>query len=386
MKKSITSILALALVTVSNAQLTLTSANTPHSPTYDDDRNFIVGAAAPQHGENMIYDYSTFITTETDEIPYMPADRAGYTQFTRFNYGFTLLGQIPLYAEYYTHKDATGVYRGGSYKLPQSESVGAISGNNQDTLSFPGSDSFFENPNYLIKFPATFGSSWSSEFIFDIDFNLTVAAFGLNNVPGKRVQYCTQMDSVVGSGTLKLPGGSLGSFEYPVILVKKTIMYIDSTFLGGAPAPAAILSAFGLTQGSTSSVQEYTFYAADFERPLMIFTMASDWQTVTECYYAPKGLEYLSTNSIDATNAQIYPNPINSGDVLNVAINSAIVPTQIRILSLNGQEILNENISEMNNQSFSIRIPNAASGGIYICQVIDENGAIILNNKISITE
>lgn len=386
MKKSITSVLALAIVSAASAQLTLTSANTPHSPSYEDDRNIFTNAGAPEHGESMEYDYSNIITSSSDVIPYMPAERSGFEGFTRFSYGSTLLGGIPLFSEYYTHKDATGIYRTGSYKLPQDVGLGTITGNDSDTLNFPGNNSIFENPAFDILYPASYGSTWESEFLFEVHFNLTVAAFGLNNVPGYRLQYCQQTDSVVGSGTLKLPGGSLGSFEYPVLLVKRSLNYIDSTFLGGAPAPEALLSAFGLTQGQASVSNTYYFYSPDFERPLLYFLMSSDWENVEFSYYSPKGIEHLSTNSLNATNSNIYPNPVQSGSVLNVTLNSVYEPAKIRIISLNGTEILNETIATTHSESFSIQIPSSASNGIYICQILDQNGAIILNNMITIAE
>lgn len=386
MKKSITTLLSLAVVSLASAQLTLTGANTPHSPSYEADRNMFSGGAIPQHGNNVTYDYSNVTTSNSDMIPYMPAVRAGFESSTRFSYGSTPLGGIPLFSEYYTHKDATGIHRTGSYKLPQAVGLGTLSGNNSDTVHFPGNNSIFANPVYDIKFPASYGSTWESSYMFDVDFNLTISAFGLNGTPGYRHQHCLKTDTVVGSGTLKLPGGSQGSFEYPVILVKSTISYIDSTFLGGAPAPDQLLSALGLTQGFQSSINEYYFYASDFERPLLYLSMSSNWENILFSYYSPKGVEHLSTNSLSSINSNIYPNPIQSGDVLNVSMNSALEPSKIQIFGLNGTTILSQDIHTMQGNSFSIQLPQNAASGIYICQVVDANGAIILNNKITISE
>lgn len=386
MKNQITSLVALSLAFVSSAQLTLSSGNTPHSPSYEADRNIFSGGTVPLHGNNMTYDYSNVSTSNSDMIPYMPAVRTGFESSTRFSYGSASLGGIPLFSEYYTHKDETGIYRTGSYKLPQAVGLGTLSGNNSDTVHFPGNNSIFANPVYDIKFPASYGSTWESSYMFDVDFNLTISAFGLNGTPGYRHQHCLKTDTVIGSGTLKLPGGSQGSFEYPVILVKSTISYIDSTFLGGAPAPDQLLGALGLTQGFQSSINEYYFYAADFERPLLYLSMSSNWENIQFSYYSPKGVEHLSTNSLQASDSKMYPNPVQAGELLTFATTSSSEPTSMRIMTLNGIEIMHENISSMPSESFSIQIPSHLSKGLYICQLIDKTGAVILNNKVTIID
>ena len=386
MKKSFTFLTAFAFVSLASAQLTLTSSNTPHNSTYEAEINIISNAFVPQHGNNLTYDYSNVTVSGSNVIEFMPAVRAGFESSKRFFYGSAFLGGIPLLSEYYTHKDETGMYRTGSYKTPQAVGLGALSGNNNDTVHFPGNNSVFDEPGYEIKFPASYGSNWVSNYLFDVHFNLTLTDFGLNATPGYRHQYCVHADTVVGSGTLKLPGGSMGSFEYPVIVVKSTISYIDSTFLGGAPAPDALLSALGLTQGFQSSINNYYFYAADFEHPLLYLGMSSNWQNIVYAYYSTKGIEFLSNNSLQAADSKIYPNPIVSGDVLHVSINSVQEPSKIQILGLNGSLILTEDIQAVQGNSFTLQLPNNVAGGIYICQVLDANGAIILNNKISISE
>ncbi|MDV7400435.1 hypothetical protein RZS08_53970, partial [Arthrospira platensis SPKY1] len=114
-------------------------------------------------------------------------------------------------------------------------------------------------------------------FIFPVNFNLTVSSFGLNNSPGQFVQYLEKKDSVVGSGDLIIPTLNGASIPYPILLVKSQTNVIDSVFLGGAPAPAALLMAFGLTQGSSYTDNYYYFYSPNFERPLMQLSMNSNW-------------------------------------------------------------------------------------------------------------
>lgn len=85
-------------------------------------------------------------------------------------------------------------------------------------------------------------------------FEITVAAFGLNNTPGfhKRIAYNDR--AVTGSGKLVMthPVGQ-PSDSMDVLLVKATEVRIDSFFVGGAPAPTPLLQGLGLTQGQMAT-------------------------------------------------------------------------------------------------------------------------------------
>ena len=391
MKKLFTTTIALAAIMTANAQLTLTSANTPHTAPYDDIRHLFDSAAFPQHGNNVEFDYSGLPPASPVTVKYNPVTRAGFDGYTRFSMGMAFLGNIPLYSEYYSHKDANGVFRIGSYKLPQSVGVGSLSGNATDTISFPGNNSIFANPGYLIKFPATYGSTWSDEYVYEVDYNITVAAFGLNNTPGQRKQYCTQTDTVVGSGNLILPAGNGVSLPIQVILVKRSIFYLDSTFLNGSPAPPALLNAFGLTQGSTSVQNVYSFYAADFERPVLQFEMSADWKSIVtslnNTYYTSTGIEQnLNINNLSTIVSKVYPNPVKSGEILNISLNNNHPISEFRLLSIEGKEVFYQNMQSSNDDQLAIQLPHSISKGTYVYQLIDKNGMVVSVNKLIVTE
>ena len=179
MKATFTCITFFIYCQISICQVILTAENTPHNPSFEQLRhNIETGITPPAFGADIAYDYSDLITVEMETIPYYPATREGFEDDTRFVYAISSLGPLSLFSEFYTLKTEDGISRTGSYKLPQKVDLTLFTGNNTDTLSFPGNPSYFEEPKYILKYPVTYGSNWESTYYYTTEFEITVGAFG----------------------------------------------------------------------------------------------------------------------------------------------------------------------------------------------------------------
>jgi len=371
MNKFVTVMALIGSVFFASGQITLNQNNVPHSDSIIDIRALnTTGVAIPAHGTNVLYDYSSLANTAIDTIPYMDATRTGFTSFTRFNYGSSTLNVFQLYSEYYTHKFTDGVARVGSYKLPESFSIGTITGGTNDELTFTGNNSVFVNPGYDVKFPSTYGTTWASTYKYETDFELTVAAFSLTSAPGQQRQNVTQTDSVVGWGQLRLPTLGGVSILHDVLLMKQSLNLIDSVFLGGSPAPAQLLAGFGLTQGQTGFVNKYVFYAAGFERPLLIIEMSDNWQTVERSFHTANGLATIGIKELtELSGLSVYPNPAVAGGTVLFATAQNLPAADLWIFDAAGHPIHRSALGKANGTTLEWTVPTNFKQGMYIYQL-----------------
>lgn len=364
------------------AQITLSLSNVAHSPNYL--ARISQGSditSAPAHGANRTWDYSSLQPDDNYQLAYAPPTRAGFTSFTRFYNGNSFLGVIPLPSEYYSQINAGGLYEVGSYKLPQAIGVGSFSGNNADTLRFAGSNNIFTTPAALLKFPCTYGNTWKADHVFNTPFSLTVSAFMLNNTPGSQRQRVYKTDSVVGWGKLILPTSSGPSNPMNVLLVKVSKYLVDSYFLSGNPAPAALLNAFGLAQSDTSYLNTYEFYAAGGDMPVLSVWMDAEWEA--EGYeYRTNGVFPLANNTSEVQSAQIYPNPVKAGEALRIDLNASNMAVQLNLFDLQGRQVFTWN-GNADAAAKGVQIPGTLSRGNYIYQVSSKQ-AMLQNGKITV--
>jgi hypothetical protein len=112
-----------------------------------------------------------------------------------------------------------------------------------------------------VLFPAEFGDSAITTYGIEdtSSFTVNAPAFGLNNTPGKTVNTYDVTQEVIASGTANFKG--IG--EKRVLVTKSVTTTTINYFLGGAPAPAALLSMLGVTDGDTSTETTYRFIAED---------------------------------------------------------------------------------------------------------------------------
>lgn len=110
-----------------------------------------------------------------------------------------------------------------------------------------------------VLFPVEYGDTpiTTTGIIDTINFTVDAAAFGLINTPGQLVYTDDERQEVIASGTANFKG--IG--EKRVLVVKSETTTTINYFLGGAPAPEALLSMLGATDGSVSTSTIYRFIA-----------------------------------------------------------------------------------------------------------------------------
>lgn len=262
--------------------------------------------------------------------------------------------------------------------------LGSLTGNANDELIFPVQNVVYSEPQLERKYPTAMGSSFTSTNTKNTKFNLTVAAYGLNKTPGIRKSVRTVKDTVIGWGTVKIKGAFYKRIydNVPVLQVRHTVTVTDSFFLGGSPAPQALLDAFGLKQGVPEN-----FYSIDFinqgelDELIRIDFDKSAFVTVKEVEIQENRLEqYIITGLTDLSvqNAiNVYPNPI-AGNTITVDL-----PT-----NHNGSwtykltDILGREVSKGAINTNTINLPNEFTKGTYILTISNNDNVVSINKVL----
>ena len=388
MKTVFTSILTLFTLPLL-AQVTIEQSNYPATAGYND--SFSVGATigvvAPSVGASQTWDYSGLV--EASAVNSVHIDATSDPNFpdalNRNEANLSFQG-FPIPSQTYTTVDANGYYEYGRAISDVTHSITAISGGANDVLNFPDDNHVFQFENGRVNylgFPATFQSSWTGTRIEPINFNLTVAGFGLNNTPGQQVKYWTETREVVGYGSLTIPlpnGDPSGPME--VLLLESSVSVIDSFFLAGSEAPAPLLAAFGLTQGSIATSSSFLFYMPDFHSPLVRFGM--DGSTVASIGYRPVAASAATgISSVQLDNVSMYPNPIAAGDVLNIDLSDRTDAATIELIDLTGRMVYSTPVNG-NAATVRVALPTGLSAGIYNVILRDAQSNPMSISKLSI--
>jgi hypothetical protein len=218
----------------------------------------------------------------------------------------------------------SGVIERGIWVNSAATELSSITGNTSDSFLNPQQNIVYNNPKILMPFP--FSSTYANKQInrVVINFSLKVPAMGLNNTPGQHVYYDVRKDSVIGWGkmTVWTPSGS--SIPYDVLMTATTIYTVDSFYLNGAPAPAPILSAFQVNQGQVTNMNN----RIQFNRKGN-FTYLLRYHYGTDTTFSTVANAFINTDNISVAlgiNDQaeyatvLYPNPLKSGNRLNLSI------------------------------------------------------------------
>lgn len=257
-----------------------------------------------------------------------------------------------------------------------------------DSIVFHEQNVVYSSPRQVIAFPATMGSTWGKTFNYTTNFSLTVAAYSINNAPCQRKTYVTYTDTVKGWGTMKVNGfnGTSASGNMNVLMVKHSEIQVDSFFLNGAPAPAQLLSAFGLTQGQSIETNTVGFYRAGELMPLANVVYLNSSFAQSQIDYVEVHTQRLSSPTSIATVSKygkvgIFPNPLK-GNVLTVSIeDKSVRALQYDIININGQVVAKGNL-DMNSGNGYINLSNSPANGIYYVRLY-EAGALLTTLPLS---
>ena len=220
--------------------------------------------SVPASGVGQTWDFSTL--TETGSITtgganYLTPTNAAFSAATYMiaeTNAWAVSGvSSPTFASnsFYELSDA------GSYELSYSQNaaVSIVVASLGATITYP-----IQNLNYTgttkypnVIFPSKVGNAAvvTSGIVKTSSYTVTAAAFGLNNTPGQTKVTTTVTQEVLGSGTANFK--NIGKVR--VLVIKNSISDKTNYFLGGAPAPAALLTNLGLTDGEVTTSATYRF-------------------------------------------------------------------------------------------------------------------------------
>ncbi len=274
------------------------------------------GVSLPEEGTDVVWDFSgqaitgSFSYTKTPvSEPLFPS--ANLVEMTTG----TALNLVPQGVNFYEELADDGYKTLGRATQALSVPAQTITGGPNDTISFLGNTSVYDEPVYNLKFPLNYEDSWDTEINIWGNYQMTVAVFGLDHTPASSKYNYVENNTVLGAGTLILPHpDGTGTVSIEALLLKSTSIRTDSFYLAGQPAPQLMLDALGLIQGNKDTIANYSFYAKGLKRSALIMgeingqitgmNMADDIRNVVSSIHGP--VDFL-------TDVKVFPNP-TSGD------------------------------------------------------------------------
>lgn len=248
--------------------------------------------------------------------------------------------------------------------------ITSLTGGAFDTFAINAQNILFSAPRTKIAFPATYHSSWISNYHFDLGFELTFLLDGDTLAPGIIKSYITEKDTVVGWGKMRVKDASgVPSSYLNVLQVQTTIMRTDSFFLKGAPLSPSLLTAFSVTQGQKDTTYRHNYYRPQELTPLAQVEFHD--AAFTQPYKATTHIQRLDATSVnDLINEdaiKIYPNPVNSRQV-SVLLPATQGAWSYRLQSITGYILC----GQLNPANTSLVIPPSAAPGIYYITIIKD--------------
>ncbi|MBO2012487.1 T9SS type A sorting domain-containing protein [Hymenobacter negativus] len=337
-------LLATALSASAQTPITITQANFPALPTTVEQysRASITGVTPPTTGANQAWDYRALSATSQLTNTYnAPPSQPVFAGTTRtFNYTLAL-GPLTVQGKVHQAYTATGLTGLGSELATQRFGLGALTGSPTDSLVVPAQNVPVSVPVFV--FPTTVGTvtrSFQRNGTYGL---LTVGLVGLSRVPLRLVQRIAIVDSVAGWGTMRIPTSAGVSTAIPVLMRRQRSIEVDSFYLGGQPAPAALLQVLGVQQGVVSSDYSDNFYRAGSSQSLAEFGYTSaTYQTLNAVVYSREASVLTATRNALATELgglNAYPNPLANGPLTLVAGNASRQPLRLTVRDVLGRPL-----------------------------------------------
>ncbi|MEZ4958131.1 MAG: T9SS type A sorting domain-containing protein [Saprospiraceae bacterium] len=371
--------LALFLFTIAlQGQVTIDQSNFLRGTTYTDTLANAMPSTlgTPSEGANQVWDYSALVAADFEyEEHFGVNNHPDFPTATSYYQNDLIFQGFVIQNFNYEAVDASGWSIVGQEIKNITYPIAAITGGPTDSLHFVGGNFAYPVPSDLLNFPMTYQDQWTTEITGNTPFELTVAAFGLNKTPGYRKRTVTTTREVVGYGELTIPTlDGTPSAPMEVLLMKSFTSAVDSVFLGGAPAPAPLMAAFGLTQGSTASSLDYLFYKPGFGSAVLFYSPDEPG----EFSFRPQAAEVVSgVREAKLMQVRHFPNPVVSGQTLTIEMESPIANGLVRLIDMQGKLVMETTFDNSFGQTVQLQTPNGTRAGLYLYQIQDlDNGGV----------
>ncbi|MCB0699051.1 MAG: hypothetical protein KDC11_04350, partial [Chitinophagaceae bacterium] len=302
------------------AQITLNSSNAPSQTvcqTNDTGNRVKLSGTLPDMSvqTNATWDFTTLVDSYGFHTFH---DVASTSAFPSATFSHTI--NYPFAAYQYTTTKMFGIAAGGILSYGehvdrQALPLGTLTGNPNDSLVFAYQDITYAPTQSEVKFPCTMSTTWTDVTKFTTAFNITVALYSLSFAPGERRSTLTVKNTVKGWGKMRVNDGNGNPTGYmDVLQIEQERTVLDSFFLNGSPAPTALLTAFGLTQGQISSSAYRNYVRAGEFAPLVEVEYSNNtFATIERCDVHRQRLAPVSVNDVQLDHINIYPNPVTNG-------------------------------------------------------------------------
>src|SRR4051812_45450202 len=186
--------------------LTFQNFHTPPNVDYFYQGAKAAGIAIPARGANKIWDYSNLTKKDAnnDSRSYEPASYPAFPRALRQFDNFFILAGIPIAQTNMEGNDENSHHGLGTHFERQAFPLQSITGAATDSLIIV-KQNVHEPHQIFQKYPVTYLSKWKSHSISRTNFQLNIAAFGLDHTPGQFVQHTYDKREVVGWGKVRIP-------------------------------------------------------------------------------------------------------------------------------------------------------------------------------------
>ncbi|MBC6994183.1 T9SS type A sorting domain-containing protein [Neolewinella lacunae] len=370
-----------------SAQITINRADFPRPADLQD--TIVLSSLADAsfdlaEGDGQVWDFSALQPMETRVRVYQSAAADTLLPNAFQKEDINLFFQaFPIPTTLYTGLDDEGWYDVGRVTTSVKYPIAQITGSPTDTLAFPGLVQEYPGRINTIQFPMAFGDEWEQTHLEQTPYELTVAAFGLNQTPGLNRRSFTEKREVVGSGEIRLPRGTdEPQLSTEVLLVRITTTAIDSFFLGGAPAPAPLLAAFGISQAQVSVGVRFVFY-----RPGAGAPVADIFENNRFITYRPRLAEPLvSVREHFLPSVRHYPNPIAAGTPLTIEAGQPIGSGRVEVVDMQGRRVFQQDFRAAGSQSLTLDLPANLPTGLYVYHLRNTAGQRIWAGRLQVMQ
>ena len=299
------------------AQISLTQASYPASVTGTDSLKVSVyNAVFPviAIGSGNLWDLSNI----TDSTPVFFDYRVPATTYQYADSNYSVLIAYPYQANVQSSILATGMVDHGIKIEDTAYSISPLTLGSQDSFFIPAQNILYSSLHDRVAFPATYNSSWSSNYRYDLGFELSIAISSYSHAPGFRRTYLNETDTVTGWGLMRVKDISGNPSAYQAVLqVCSRIIRTDSFFLNGAPMAGTTTGLFGIVQGKTDTSYVQNYYRSGEVTPLasVQFRDAAYTQPFKATTHVQRLYPSAITDIADKKIITAYPNPLNKEGV-----------------------------------------------------------------------
>lgn len=284
--------------------------------------------------------------------------------------------------------NTTNVKESALFIPQQPYDISGLTGVSGDSLNFPEQKVKLTIPRTMMTFPCTMGTTWASSGRRVTNFLLTYSAASMSNIPGQHAYYMNRKDTVVGWGTLRVYTTTGASIYYDVLMDKVIQYATDSFYLGGMPAPTALLTTFGVTQGQRSdSMYRYNFYRKGTYTYLMTIGFGADYSmtTVNDATVAVDGI--IASGIADfhkpAYASILYPNPSN-GSQINISLIGKSFPASTYVVTDVAGRTVQQGAINTQSALAPIQFKQSLGAGTYMINVYSANNEKLVAEQFSV--